>query len=305
MAAQSITEPMETQAQEIQQAIPRSHYSLDDVISESERRQKERIILRMEDFTYKQRLAKLFAASGLFGDIKGSFGSDQAIAQAFVKIELGESMGFTPAESMQGIDIIQGRPAVGAGLRSARMKAGGYDWRFARHDDKGCKILLFKDGKPILNADGTQAAVEFNDADAAHIMKGRDGAVKDNWRNHPKNMYFARAITNAQRWYAPEVLNPRILSEEEAIDLEDVVEATERRTYETPDSAQAAAATTAKTETLSEKLRAKRTAKSDAPQLDQNAMALAAPPAVKAAAIMPAAPQPAATMTTEGQEVMF
>jgi len=43
---------------------------------------------------------------------------------------------------------------------------------------------------------------------------------KDNWKMSPRNMYFARAITNTQRFYAPGVLNPSLLSTEEAMDVE-------------------------------------------------------------------------------------
>jgi hypothetical protein len=75
-----------------------------------------------ERFELEQRMAKLFAMSGLFTDIKGA-NQEMAIAQAYVKIALGSSMGFSPAESMQGIDIIQWRPAEGAHLRAARMQS--------------------------------------------------------------------------------------------------------------------------------------------------------------------------------------
>jgi hypothetical protein len=43
---------------------------------------------------------------------------------------------------------------------------------------------------------------------------------KDNWKMTPKNMYFARVISNTQRWYAPGVLNPNLLSFEEAMDAD-------------------------------------------------------------------------------------
>ena len=49
-------------------------------------------------FQLEQRMARLFVASGLFSDIKGQT-EEQAIAQAWVKIGLGASMGFSPAES--------------------------------------------------------------------------------------------------------------------------------------------------------------------------------------------------------------
>jgi hypothetical protein len=30
---------------------------------------------------------------------------------------------------------------------------------------------------------------------------------KDNWKKYPRNMLFARAISNGQKWYAPDVYN--------------------------------------------------------------------------------------------------
>ena len=166
-------------------------------------------------FEMNQRQARLYCMSGLFGDIKGK-SETEAVAQAFVKIELGASMGFTSAESMTGIDIIQGRLAIGAQLRGARMQKAGFSWVFLQHDDKGCEIALFYQGKPVPGPNGKQATVGFNENDAK--LAGLLG--KDNYKKHPKNMYFARTITNAQRFYAPGVLGGAdILSAEEAMDL--------------------------------------------------------------------------------------
>lgn len=164
----------------------------------------------MQKFEMQQRAARLFAASGLFADIKG-VDQNQAIAQAFVKIALGDSMGFTPAEAMAGIDIIQGRPAIGSQLRAARMQRAGYRWRMDQLDEKGCVLTIFQ-GDMVL---GTSSFVEA-DAKAQNLLG------KDNWKKNPRNMFFARAITNAQRWYAPGVLSGEVLSYEEAADLEPV-----------------------------------------------------------------------------------
>jgi hypothetical protein len=229
---------MSTQAQPEPQQAPATTTeatALDQIVEKTQAQVSQTALFQREQFLFKQRLASLFALSGLFTDSgtkERPLSKEEAIAQAFVKIELGESMGFTPAESMQGIDIIKGRPAIGAHLRATRMKAAGYDWQFARHDEKGCKVFLFRNGKPLLNKDGSQANCEFTEAEANRINKGRDGTLKDNWKNAPKNMYFARTITNAQRWFASEVLNVRILSTEEAIDLEDVIAETNARPVE-------------------------------------------------------------------------
>lgn len=181
-------------------------------------------------FELEQRMAKLFAMSGLFKDIAGT-SQEQAIAQSYVKIALGGSMGFSPAESMQGIDIIQGRPSVGSQLRAARMQRAGYSWRIDRLDNTGCELTIFAGAKEI-----GKAAFTKEDATSAGVIN------KDNWKKDPSSMYFARAITRAQRRYAPGVLSLDIVSSEEAIDIPE------------PSSLSAAVATESKTEKLEERL---------------------------------------------------
>lgn len=184
----------------------------------------------VEKFELQQRTARLFAYSGLFSDIRGAT-VEQATAQAFVKIALGESMGFTVAESMTGIDIIKGRVAVGANLRAARMQRAGYGWEILQLDEGGCRLKLKLNGKPLYTEvidQGTgelttiQATVSFMRSDAERITStDREGTKtrmidKDNYRNYAPDMYFARAITRAQRWYAPGVLSLDVPTREEA-----------------------------------------------------------------------------------------
>lgn len=216
---------METEATRKEQTLDevldeRTIDLLEEALEETEKKQVDqaRVKLLVENakFTVKQRWAQAFAASGAFSEIKGK-PQNEAIGLALVKIELGEAMGFTPAESMTGIDVIQGRVAVGAALRAARMQRAGFSWRFSQCDDEGCAILLYFKGKPLLNADGSHAACSYTskDAERAKLID------KDNYKKNPSDMYFARCITRAQRRYAPGVLGVDILSKEEAIDLTD------------------------------------------------------------------------------------
>jgi hypothetical protein len=180
---------------------------------------RSNIAADVQQFEFQQRAARLFAMSGLFADIKGQ-SPEQSIAQAFVKISLGESMGFNPAESMTGIDIIQGRVAISANMRASRMQRAGYDWDIVQLDDKGCSLKLKYRGEYILceEVDGktgeirkVPVVITFGETEAA-----RAGLIgKDNYKKNPRNMFFARAITNAQRWYAPGILSINILSAEE------------------------------------------------------------------------------------------
>ena len=223
--------------------------TLEAVIQETERR-RAALQLRTEEFKFQQQRAKMYAFSGLFGGTK-DLSLDQAIAQAMVRIDLGEGMGFSAAESMQGIDIISNRPAISSALRAARMQAAGFSWGLQWHKEKGecagCTLWLNYKGKPIMEPrrkdDGTpvlddegrpvmdQAHVSFRKADAESMKTTiwEDGQKKrvsllQKWIHGGgatlEDLYFARVITRAQRRYAPAVLSTSILSIEEAMDLD-------------------------------------------------------------------------------------
>lgn len=204
----------------------------------------ELVSIQKDRFELEQRMANLFVSSGLFSDIKGHT-AEQAIAQAYVKIAMGNSMGFSPAESMQGIDIIQGKPVVGSQLRAARMQRAGYGWSIDRLDNKGCELTI-RNGTGVLG----KAVFLEDDARAMGLL------AKDNWKKDPSSMYFARAITRAQRRYAPGVLSLDIPTPDEAYDLSaaDVI------SLPSQDSVGAALATANKTEVLKGKIEKKKEA---------------------------------------------
>lgn len=119
-------------------------------------------------------------------------------------------------EAMQSVYMVNGRPTVDAQVRAARMKRCGYDWDILEHTDKCCRLAIKKNGQYLTREDGSKAIVEFNESDAKQA-----GLIsKDVWKKYPRNMYFARAITNAQRWYAPEALNGMtMLDPSEVVDI--------------------------------------------------------------------------------------
>lgn len=208
---------------------------LDAVVAQTER---QALQLAIDRFEFGQRRAKLFARSGLF--TTRDLDAEQAIAQAMVKIELGESMGFSPAESLQGIHVIKGQTAIAASLRAARMQAAGYHWDLEWLPDigaecGGCRLWLYRCGQPMIQPIRDRAghptgerehiSVSFTRADAERMLTTMDGRrvsilEKDNWKMSPRNMYFARAVTNAQRWHAPAALSINLPSVEEIQDLD-------------------------------------------------------------------------------------
>jgi hypothetical protein len=132
-----------------------------------------------------ERAASAMSKSGYFTDAKD-------LAQAVTKILAGREMGFGPFASMTGIYIIQGRPSIGANLMASAVKASGrYNYKVAEMTDDACEIIFFEQGKECGRS-------RFTSADAKK-------AGTKNMSAFPRNMLFARAMSNGCRWYCPDV----------------------------------------------------------------------------------------------------
>jgi hypothetical protein len=234
---QTATDTAANGAPETEQPIQpqqRNGSLLDEVISSGRfGAERERLRFEEERFTFQQRRARLYAKSGLFAGQK-DLTEEQAIAQAMVRIELGASMGFSEAEALQGIRVINGETSIAAALRAARMQAAGYSWSVewlgTEDNCEGCRLWLSFKGHPMVDPAGNPVSVAFTKTDATKMLttlwengnKKRASILeKENWKMSPRNMYFARAVTNAQRFYAPGVLSVNLPSIEEAQDFSD------------------------------------------------------------------------------------
>lgn len=144
-------------------------------------------------------IAKAFSDSGMFPDIKTA-------AQAAVKIQAGKEFGIQPFASMSGIHIIQGKPTIGAGLMAARVKGfGKYDYLVRKHDDKICEIEYFEK-----TATGKQSL----GISTFTIDEAKKAGTK-NMDKFPKNMLFARAMSNGVKWYTPDIYETPVYVPEE------------------------------------------------------------------------------------------
>lgn len=140
-------------------------------------------------------IGKAFAESGMFVDIKTA-------AQAIVKIQAGAEIGLPPFASMSGIHIIAGKPTIGAGLIASSIKGSGkYDYRVTEQTEKICSIDFYQGKEKI----GTSA---FTIEDAKK-------AGTKNIDKFPKNMLFARAISNGVKWFCPDVFAGPVYTPEE------------------------------------------------------------------------------------------
>ena len=142
-------------------------------------------VINSEQFEVTQRVAKAMVASGYFADSKD-------VAQAVVKIMAGQEMGLQPFASMTGIHIIKGRPALGANLIATLIKNDPrYDYRVTEMTDKQVSITFYENGQQV----GVSA---FSAQDAQR-------AGTQNMGKFPRNMLFARAMSNGAKWYTPGV----------------------------------------------------------------------------------------------------
>jgi len=161
-------------------------------------------------------IGETFFKSGMFSDIKSA-------QQAVVKIMAGAEMGISPFAAMSGIHIIQGKPTIGAGLMAARVKGfGKYDYRVLEHTDKVCSIEF---GTKVPGSDIKSLGISTFTIDDAKK------AGTKNIDRFPKNMLFARAMSNGVKWYTPDIYeNPVYVPEE----MEQVTEDATAHVVETP-----------------------------------------------------------------------
>ena len=132
--------------------------------------------------------------------------------KAAVRIMAGHECGIGEVASVMGIRFQNGRMSMDAGLVAGVIqRSPQFSYRVKDHGEQSCSIQFFetateKHVQPILLGESV-----FTWADA--LKAGLAG--KDVWKAYPRNMIFARALTNGARWYTPGLFNGAIYSHEE------------------------------------------------------------------------------------------
>ena len=128
-------------------------------------------------------LGDVLAKSGYFSDASDT-------AKAVVKVLAGRELGIGPIASMTGIYVIQGKISLSANLLAGLVKRDpDYDYKVKALGDTDCIIDFYRGPNKI----GTSG---FNLDDAKK-------AGTKNLDRYPRNMLFARAMTNGFRWFTP------------------------------------------------------------------------------------------------------
>ncbi len=144
-------------------------------------------------------IAEVFAKSGYFRDAREA-------SQAFVKILAGQELGIPPMQAMTGYHIVEGKPVASATLIGTLIKRSArYNYRVVEHSDEVCAII-FLEGEDEIGVSRFTIA----DAKVAGLMRPGSG-----WTKYPKNMLFARALSNGAKWYTPDVFGGPIYTPDE------------------------------------------------------------------------------------------
>jgi len=158
-------------------------------------------VSEIESLNEPMALGNVFMKSGMFKDIKSQ-------AQAVVKILAGRELGLAPLESMTNIYMVNGKVALQAKIIGSLIKKSTkYDYVVDKLDNNECSMTFYslewvkqENGESVFSRrEIGKSTFTIKDAALAGIVN------KDVWKNYPRNMLFARALSNGARWYTSDV----------------------------------------------------------------------------------------------------
>lgn len=158
-------------------------------------------------------VSSLIFNSHAYADIK----SKEAAA---VKIMAGLEHGFSAMQSLSLIDFIQGKPDLNAHAKATKINSSGkYRLNIKELTNKNCTIEVERKNGDKWESASTQS-FSWEDAVKAGYTTGPN---KHNYDKIPRNMLFARCVSNIFRWVTPELRNMRLdrVQEFAAQELED------------------------------------------------------------------------------------
>ncbi len=132
--------------------------------------------------------AEVFIKSGL---VPKTYNKPESV---LVACTYGADLGFSPMQSLQVINVIEGKPCLSAAaLQALALKHGG-TINILEHTDKVCELEITRGERKHKS--------RFSVEDA--IKQGLLG--KSNWQKMPKAMLFARATSQAIRFMFADIV---------------------------------------------------------------------------------------------------
>lgn len=171
-------------------------------------------VTRLNTIEDLARVGDVFVRSGFFNDTRDA-------AQAIVKVMAGQELGFAPIASMTGVYIVKGKVSLSANLIAAAVKRSGrYTFRVRKHDATICEIEFFE-----LDKAGNKESIGISEFSMKEAVEGRINMdwdknsngwkEKPTWKNFPRNMLYARAMSNGAKWYCPDVFGGPVYTPDE------------------------------------------------------------------------------------------
>lgn len=149
----------------------------------------------------QKELAQWAFKSGEFKDLKSPM-------HAMILMSYGRELGFGPATSLQLVYSVKGTPALKANTIAALMKqvrwrdtnAPRYDYRVKERSNTRCVITFYERNDAGVMEERGDSDFTWEDAERAGLTKNQTYA------KYPRQMLFARCITEGARVYAPDCL---------------------------------------------------------------------------------------------------
>jgi hypothetical protein len=163
---------------------------------------KELVVVQQQEMSLRDtlELGNVLAQSGYFSDARQK-------AQAVVKILAGREYGFGPIASMTGIHLVNGKITLGADMLAKAVKRHPhYDYQVIKLEADECILEFFRDGKRLGTSSLTMQ--QARDAKMNQSWDKQKSAWKEKipWKNFPRNMLFARCISNGVKWFCPDAV---------------------------------------------------------------------------------------------------
>jgi len=172
-------------------------------MGEMKKREEDEVLAALDtsdkkmDFDEMKRLAKALYFSGHFGrepSIK------EGMAKLLVKILKGRELGLSPVASVSNIYVVDGKACLESSLIGALIKKSGrYRYVLKELTNRKCVIAFLEKIEGQWEEIGT-STFDVEDAELAGLTG------KSTYKKYPRNMLFARALSNGARWFCPDVL---------------------------------------------------------------------------------------------------
>lgn len=145
------------------------------------------------------------------GAIKASrvFGSATA-EEAAIKLLFCYENGLPLTTASNGLYVVNGRIAAQTNVIAAQLRRHpDYDYEIIEITPTGATVAILRRGRDGQMTEAGRASFTMDDAKRAGLTN------KDNWKNYPEDLLFARALGRAQRRFAPDAFGQPVYTPEE------------------------------------------------------------------------------------------